>query len=482
MKICPACKRQFEQNIAFCAFDGQQLVGSKSRDDLEGRIIDYKYQIQEHIARGGTGSVYAATHMHLNMPLAVKIMHREATSDLTAVERFRREAYATMQIRHPNAIAMLDFGVTPDNLVYVVMERLQGKTLRQRLKEERLLSLIEINEIMQQVCAAIAVAHKRKIIHRDLKPENIFLHQDEETCVVKVLDFGIAKFKGSSGDEAPMDLTRQGFVVGTPYYMSPEQCYGKEVDARSDIYSLGIMLYELLTGRQPFTGRSHTAVAVKQAREKPRPIYEVRPNLPAVLNAVVMHALEKSPSNRPNDIVAFADELQAAMKAVTESEFMKVFSEASEQDLEAAVLLTADPKKIAEKTRKPRKKTGGYTNKKEESNNQESSEFSEMPTAAHTELDQEGLEAGSFTMDFAQTEPPSGEMSADLTMSIGNASDRQDSQELFTQIGKEASMLLQIILGDLENNQPIDHVFLSELKGTVDQLRTVIYRLQQTGG
>src|SRR5439155_11697701 len=137
---------------------------NKDTDDLVGRLIDYKYQIDERIARGGTGSVYSATHLHLNMPIAVKIMHRETANDFTSVERFRREAYATMQIRHPNAIAVMDFGITPDNFVYVVMERLNGKSLRQQLKIEKYPSLIEINEIMQQVCAAFAVAHKLKII------------------------------------------------------------------------------------------------------------------------------------------------------------------------------------------------------------------------------------------------------------------------------------------------------------------------------
>ncbi|MBL8151998.1 MAG: serine/threonine protein kinase, partial [Blastocatellia bacterium] len=360
MKICPECRKQFEENVAFCPFDGKQLVVNENIVDLVGRLIDYKYQIHQRIARGGTGSVYAGTHLQLNMPIAVKVMHREMTSDFTSVERFRREAYATMQIRHPNAIAVMDFGITPDNLVYVVMERLQGKSLRDRLKQVRCMNLPEANEIIQQVSAAIAVAHKRGIIHRDLKPENIFLHQDGDTTVVKVLDFGIAKLSAAV-EESALELTRQGFVVGTPYYMSPEQCYGKELDARADVYSLGIVLYELLTGRVPFTGRSHTAVAVKQAREKPRPIYELRPEVPPMINAVVMHALEKLPANRPVDVMTFANELESAMKAVTEKEFMKVFLEASEQDLEAAVLLTSNTRDIAVKYATSKKNSARLT-------------------------------------------------------------------------------------------------------------------------
>jgi serine/threonine protein kinase len=133
MKICPKCQRQFEQSIAFCAFDGQQLAISSSEDALVGRLIDYKYQLHECIARGGTGSVYRGTHLQLNMPIAIKILHSETASDFISVERYRREAYAAMQIRHPNAIAVMDFGVTPDGLVYVVMEFLLGKTLRQKI-------------------------------------------------------------------------------------------------------------------------------------------------------------------------------------------------------------------------------------------------------------------------------------------------------------------------------------------------------------
>ncbi len=482
MKICPECKRQFEHNVGFCAFDGTHLVVNENQDDLVGRLIDYKYQIHERIARGGTGSVYAGTHLQLNMPIAVKIMHREMTADFTSVERFRREAYATMQIRHPNAIAVMDFGVTPDNLVYVVMERLEGKSLRDRLKEAKYLSLTEANEIIQQVSAAMAVAHKRKIIHRDLKPENIFIHQDGDTSIVKVLDFGIAKLVAGHPEEGSLELTRQGFVVGTPYYMSPEQCYGKDLDARADIYSLGIVLYEMLAGRVPFTGRSHTAVAVKQAREKPRPLYELRPEVPPVVNAVVMHALEKSPNDRPADVTAFAQELEAAMKAVTDKEFMKVFMEASEQDLEAAVLLTTDPAssdKLARlgSTRVLARKRHSLTNLSEQP--VVKSDPAELPTVVTTQIEEPEL-----GLTVASSKPP--EVDVDTSYDSIVESQRnlepldENWQENFIQLSQESSMLLQIILGDLEANQPIDRVFLSELKNAVDMLRVNIHRLEKS--
>ena len=479
MKICPKCQSQFEQSVAFCPFDGQQLAISSNQDLLVGRLIDYKYQLHECIAKGGTGSVYRGTHLQLNMPIAIKILHPETANDFTSVERYRREAYAAMQIRHPNAIAVMDFGVTPDGLVYVVMEFLLGKTLRQKIKENRYPSLLEVNEIMLQICAAVSVAHKHKIIHRDLKPENIFVNRTGDQEVIKVLDFGIAKFKDIAAEEHALQLTRQGVVIGTPYYMSPEQCYGKEVDARSDIYSLGIMLYELLAGRLPFLGQSHTAIAVKQAHEMPRPIYEIRPNIPSVLNAVVMRALEKSPNSRTASIEVFVQELTAAMKAISEKEFMKVFSEASEQDLEAAILLTSDPSKIVltdnDKRAKisinsntSKKPTVGYSNNP--------NVLGLLPTinTSIQEANLNGTESTPNQVNLEQLDSIMAEHSVALSeTTIINY------RETFTNISRETYMLLQIILGDLDSSKVIDDIFLNELKTAVDQLRSSIYQIQK---
>jgi serine/threonine protein kinase len=482
VKICPKCKSQFEQNVAFCPFDGQQLAISSNQDALVGRLIDYKYQLHECVARGGTGSVYRGTHLQLNMPIAIKILHSDSATDFTSVERCRREAYASMQIRHPNAIAVMDFGVTPDGLVYVVMEFLVGKTLREKIKENRYPSLLEVSEIMCQICAAVAVAHKHKIIHRDLKPENIFVNREGDQEVIKVLDFGIAKFKDIAADENAMQLTRQGVVIGTPYYMSPEQCYGKEVDARSDVYSLGIMLYELLAGRLPFLGQSHTAIAVKQARETPKPIYEIRPNIPPVLNAVVMHALEKSPNNRPSSVEIFAQELMAAMKAISDNEFMKVFSEASEQDLEAAILLTTDPSKIRLGQSSPGMKRPAPSNKQKNNptvgygNSQSLSGL--LPTvdtsAQDLVISRTDLAGSQFNLEAVDEKNLSDTASIPLSETT-----ILNYRETFTTVSRETYMLLQIILSDLDSSKVIDGLFLNELKSAVDQLRSSIYQLQK---
>jgi eukaryotic-like serine/threonine-protein kinase len=469
MKQCLKCQRPFEDKSAFCPYDGQKLIYIKTDDELIGRLIDNKYQIEEQIAKGGAGSVYRATHVQLNVPMALKVMHSHSSSDVTTIERFRREAYAAMQIRHPNAIAVMDFGVTTDDLVYVVMEYLKGVNLRQKLKQKKFLSIQEADEIMQQICAAVAVAHKRKIVHRDLKPENIFLHLDGEIEVVKVLDFGIAKFKASIHNEGDGNITRQGFVVGTPNYMSPEQCYGKEVDARADVYSLGILLYEMITGQMPFTGPSHTAIAVKQATEKPKPTYEVRKGIPAVVNAVVMHALEKSANNRPPDTLAFAAELEAAVKAVTEQEFLKVFLNASEQDLEAALLLASDPNK-------PRAIERAVEIESNLPTIDEELDLSAITGAANANQAAKQVALGSQSL---ETENIDHDRSAPV---IGdnhqpNGDSSTVDRESILNCSKETAMLLQIVIEDMETERPIDELFLGELKTAVNNLRGMLAKI-----
>lgn len=325
MKRCPTCQREFSDDTSFCSYDGKFLrnirkghndwPSPKNVDSYIGIVLDHKYHIESKIAEGGMGNVYRARHLQLEIPVAVKLMLPELVADETSMERFRREAQATMQIRHPNAIMVTDFGVSQEDIVYLVMEYLEGCTLRRRLIEVNRFSIFETNNIIQQICAAVSAAHKRQIIHRDLKPDNIFLQSEGGEEIVKVLDFGIAKLK-KHDYTADKTLTRQGVVMGTPHYMSPEQCYGKEVDVRSDVYSIGIIAYELLTGFPPFDSDNALELAVKQATEKPRPIYEYNTDVCLEINNVIMKALEKHADNRPQTVMAFAQELDKIIKDI----------------------------------------------------------------------------------------------------------------------------------------------------------------------
>jgi eukaryotic-like serine/threonine-protein kinase len=312
MKQCPACKKEMMEHLLYCPFDGQALTSVPAQDRFLDSILDEKYRIEEKIGEGGMGKVYRATHIHMDNTVAIKILHPHLSSDTTALERFRREARAAAHIRHPNAVVVTDFGVAKDSgIAYLVMEFLEGVELRTKIKEQKQLGYEESYHIVQQTCLALQAAHTKGIIHRDLKPDNIWLLKSEEGVArVKVLDFGIAKLK-SSADTGT--LTQQGMIVGTPFYMSPEQCKGEELDARSDIYSMGIILYEMLTGQVPFQAATPVGVVLKHANEPPRPPRELREGIPVPVQEVILRALKKLPDERQDSAIQLAQEFEIAL-------------------------------------------------------------------------------------------------------------------------------------------------------------------------
>ena len=318
---------------------------STGADRMLGRVLDGKYEIEELCGRGGMGAVYRATHAGTGRRVAVKIIAPELAGDSEFLERFRHEAKTIGLLRHPNIVNVTDFGVTGaggdgDTAAYLVMEYLEGHTLAERLKDRRPMPIDEAIAILSQTCAAMDEAHRLGVLHRDLKPENIWLEPaGASERNVKVLDFGIARlqnifppddlepppeFGGPAIRRQPFSITedetlrlnyttqqmsRFGSVMGTPKYMSPEQCRGERLDKSSDVYSLGVIAYQMLTGEAPFTGTT-SELLIRHREDDPAPLREKRRDIPAGVDAVVRQALAKNKDARPATAGAFAFQLQ----------------------------------------------------------------------------------------------------------------------------------------------------------------------------
>jgi len=286
---------------------------TNTSDALFGRTIEGKYRIDAKLGAGGMGAVYRAHRLLIGDEVAVKILHPQHVSEPQATERFRREAQAAVRLRHPNAVSIYDFGVTSDGLVYLVMELVEGQGLREIIKRQGPLTPSAAAEVINQVCAALDEAHRQQIVHRDLKPDNIVVKPMLNGLRVKVLDFGIAKLR----DLTAGNLTQTGSVMGTPHYMSPEQCLGEELDSRSDIYSLGVVLYEMLIGVVPFNSPTSTAVVVQHVNQAPPSLRTMNLSISPAVEAVVLHALAKKREDRPQSAAALASEMNAAVSSVS---------------------------------------------------------------------------------------------------------------------------------------------------------------------
>ena len=334
---CPRCNEPLNDKARFCSNCGLSFAsfdtptehiesGAKTlpaADPLIGHVLDGKYELLARLGEGGMGAVYRARRKMIGDEVAVKVLLQKYVAETAAVERFRREARAAAMLRHPNVVAIYDFGEArgDDAPAYIVMELVEGHSLRDLLKREGKLKPERAVHLMRQICAGVGAAHRRGIWHRDLKPDNIIVaapDEDNESETVKVVDFGIAKLRDFIGE---FTLTQTGAVIGTPYYMSPEQCKGETLDARSDVYSLSAVLYEMLNGAPPFTARTSTGVVAKHLTETPPPL-EKDLKVPPALEAVIMKALAKDADARQQDASAFAREIQTAMQA-TEPEITK---------------------------------------------------------------------------------------------------------------------------------------------------------------
>ena len=315
--VCPACNSRYDEGGAFCSRDGTPLVKDpqSGKADLVGQILADRYRVVRLVGEGGMGQVYEAQHVNINKRFAIKLLRPEIVSNAEAVARFRQEAWSASSIGHDNIIEIEDFATLPSGAVYLAMEFLAGQPLSERMRATPSPSFAEALDVMLQVASGLAAAHEKGIVHRDMKPENIFLIEKYGRPVVKILDFGIAKVSGADGNKS---LTRTGTIFGTPHYMSPEQALGKPLDHRADIYSVGIIMYELFTGKVPFEAESFMGILTKHITTPPKPPRQAAPerDIPAEVEAVILRALAKEPEERQQSMAELADELVALAGAL----------------------------------------------------------------------------------------------------------------------------------------------------------------------
>src|SRR6059036_3473570 len=335
---CPKCGSMYTDSAArFCPKDGSMLVEIQSKkssappssdsgtgartplpksgldraSSLSNQILDARYQVMKKLGEGGMSYVYLAREISSGDTVAIKVLSPRLASDKSSVERLRREAGLAMRLDHPNVCRILRLGESEDGLIYLVMPFLKGELLSDREVRGGPMSLAAGIDVLRQVCAGLHHAHELQIVHRDLKPENIMLvAEDTGRDRAVVMDFGLAKERRA--DPAIAKLTATGIILGTPEFMSPEQIRGKPLDARSDIYALGIVAFELFAGKLPFQGRNAQEMMIARLRGQPQKLRQLRADLSEGLESALARAMEANPDARYNTALEFADALTAS--------------------------------------------------------------------------------------------------------------------------------------------------------------------------
>lgn len=329
---CPKCGSVYTDTARFCPKDGSLLVEVQAKpaassgsgtavrtppgsgkaldraSTLSNQILDARYQVMKKLGEGGMSYVYLAKEISSGAIVAIKVLSPRLASDKSSVERLRREAGLAMRLDHPNVCRILRLGESEDGLIYLVMPYLKGELLSDREVRGGPMDIPLGVALLQQVCAGLHHAHELQIIHRDLKPENIMLvAEDGGGDKAVVMDFGLAKERRA--DPAIAKLTATGIILGTPEFMSPEQIRGKPLDARSDIYALGIVAFEMFTGKLPFQGRNAQEMMIARLRGQPTPIRQLRADTPPAVEKALTKALQTSPEHRFTTALEFAEAL-----------------------------------------------------------------------------------------------------------------------------------------------------------------------------
>ena len=320
MKVCPICSTEYTDDVRFCKNDGAALRALGPAGDLVGQVVADRYHILKKLGEGGMGQVYLAEHVKMGRRSAIKVVNPSMVHDPDTIARFNREAANASRITHPHVCAVYDFGETTDGLVYLVMEFVEGEPLSGLLEREGVLPLDRAARIFLQTADALQAAHDLGIVHRDLKPDNIMIGRGRDGGpLVKVVDFGIAKaVEGAAGAGAGAEhqkVTKTGLVIGTPEFMSPEQLAGDKLDGRSDLYSLALVLFRMITGTLPFKADTIQETMVKRLTDDPLTLAQASPDrrFPPGLQAALDSALARTPLVRYQSVSAFAADVAKAL-------------------------------------------------------------------------------------------------------------------------------------------------------------------------
>jgi serine/threonine protein kinase len=312
-KTCPDCHNAYDDDVLHCPEDGRGLGDVPVVDELIGRTIG-SYRVLKQLGKGGMGSVYMGEHPVIGSKVAIKFLHPQYAHDDKIVDRFFNEARAVNVIGHDNILKILDLNITEDHRHFFVMEYLQGRPLQNLLKHNVSIPLEVTGPVVVQICEALEAAHRKGIVHRDLKPDNVYLivHKGRQNFV-KVVDFGIARVTDEEG--VSTGKTQTGMVMGTPAYMSPEQGSGQtnKIDGRSDVYSLGCMMYQMATGRLPFPGSNFGEVLIGHLQQAPPPPRSLKPEIPEAFEAIVLKCLEKKQEDRYQSMKELKHAVEACM-------------------------------------------------------------------------------------------------------------------------------------------------------------------------